>query len=66
MQTLHYLTLSIIIPPLLAIFAEAKSLVYEGGAANVGKVFSFVAGNSNLTTDRYDYGLAGNGRPSHC
>ena len=36
MQTLHYLTLSIIIPPLLAIFAEPKSLAYEGGAANVG------------------------------
>lgn len=38
MQTLHYLTLSIIIPPLLAVFAEEKSLTYEGGAANIGKL----------------------------
>lgn len=36
MQTLHYLTLSIITPPLLATFAEPTSLNYEGGAANVG------------------------------
>ena len=26
----------------------------------------FVAGNPNLTADRYDYGLAGNGWPSNC
>ena len=26
----------------------------------------FVAGNPNFTADRYDYGLAGNGRPSNC
>ena len=37
MQTLHYLTLSVFIPPLLNIFAEPSSLHYEGGAANVGK-----------------------------
>lgn len=36
MQTLHYLTMSLLIPPLLAIFAEPESLAYEGGAANVG------------------------------
>jgi protein SYS1 len=36
MQTLHYLTLSILIPPLLNLFAEPKSLLYEGGAASVG------------------------------
>lgn len=36
MQTLHYLTLAILIPPLLAIFAESSALEYEGGAANVG------------------------------
>lgn len=36
MQTLHYLTLSLLIPPLLAVFAEPTSLMYEGGAANVG------------------------------
>ena len=35
-QTLHYVTLSILIPPLLSIFAEPNSLNYEGGAANVG------------------------------
>lgn len=37
MQALHYITLSFIIPPLLAAFAEPSSLRYEGGAANVGK-----------------------------
>ena len=36
MQTLHYLTLALLIPPLLAVFAEPSSLEYEGGAANVG------------------------------
>ena len=36
MQTLHYLTLSLLIPPLLAAFAEPTSLMHEGGAANVG------------------------------
>jgi hypothetical protein len=36
MQTLHYLTLSVLIPPLLNLFAEPNSLNYEGGAANVG------------------------------
>jgi hypothetical protein len=36
MQTLHYLTLSLLVPPLLAIFAEPTSLMYEGGATNVG------------------------------
>jgi len=41
MQTLHYLTLSIIIPPLLAIFAEPKSLAYEGGAANIGMIMDW-------------------------
>ena len=35
-QTLHYLTLAILIPPLLAVFAEPSSLDYEGGATNVG------------------------------
>lgn len=36
MQTLHYLTLSLIVPPLLAAFADRTSLDYEGGAASVG------------------------------
>lgn len=36
MQTLHYVTLSVLIPPLLIMFAESGSLEYEGGAANVG------------------------------
>ena len=35
-QTIHYLTLSVLIPPLLSLFAEPNSLGYEGGAANVG------------------------------
>ncbi|KAF8184487.1 integral membrane protein S linking to the trans Golgi network-domain-containing protein [Pholiota molesta] len=41
MQTLHYLTLSVIIPPLLAAFAEPSSLKYEGGAANVGMIMDW-------------------------
>ncbi|KJA22835.1 hypothetical protein HYPSUDRAFT_66799 [Hypholoma sublateritium FD-334 SS-4] len=41
MQALHYITLSFIIPPLLAAFAEPSSLRYEGGAANVGMVMDW-------------------------
>ena len=37
MQALHYLTLSLLIPPLLWCFAEPNALIYEGGAANVGE-----------------------------
>ena len=36
MQTLHYVTLSLLVPPLLVMFADPGSLEYEGGAANVG------------------------------
>lgn len=36
LQTLHYVTLSVLIPPLLVMFAEPGPLEYEGGAANVG------------------------------
>ncbi|KAH7920908.1 hypothetical protein BV22DRAFT_1020360 [Leucogyrophana mollusca] len=41
MQTLHYLTLSVLIPPLLSMFAEPSSLVHEGGAVNVGMVMDW-------------------------
>ncbi|KAL4062524.1 integral membrane protein S linking to the trans Golgi network-domain-containing protein [Scleroderma yunnanense] len=41
MQTLHYLTLSVLIPPLLVVFAEPAALLYEGGAANVGMVMDW-------------------------
>ncbi|KDQ50770.1 hypothetical protein JAAARDRAFT_141504 [Jaapia argillacea MUCL 33604] len=34
MQTLHYLTLAFLIPLFLPVFAEPRSLDYEGGAAN--------------------------------
>jgi hypothetical protein len=36
MQALHYLTLSILIPPLLSLLADPAALTYEGGASNVG------------------------------
>ncbi|KAH6915687.1 integral membrane protein S linking to the trans Golgi network-domain-containing protein [Coprinopsis sp. MPI-PUGE-AT-0042] len=36
MQTLHYLTLCLLVPPLLNLFAEPISLNYEGGASNIG------------------------------
>jgi hypothetical protein len=35
-QTIHYLSLSLLIPPMLLMFAEPNSLHHEGGAANVG------------------------------
>ncbi|PIL30279.1 hypothetical protein GSI_07459 [Ganoderma sinense ZZ0214-1] len=41
LQTLHYLTLSFLIPPMLVIFAESGSLEYEGGAANVGMIMDW-------------------------
>ncbi|PPQ70237.1 hypothetical protein CVT26_014484 [Gymnopilus dilepis] len=41
MQTLHYLTLCLIVPPLLTAFAEPTSLMYEGGAASVGMVMDW-------------------------
>lgn len=52
MQALHYLTLSVIIPPLLAAFAERSSLQYEGGAASVGasKLGVVVSSGTHLDT----------------
>ncbi|PIL30276.1 hypothetical protein GSI_07456 [Ganoderma sinense ZZ0214-1] len=41
LQTLHYLTLSFLIPPMLVMFAESGSLEYEGGAANVGMIMDW-------------------------
>ncbi|EIN06217.1 hypothetical protein PUNSTDRAFT_106434 [Punctularia strigosozonata HHB-11173 SS5] len=41
MQSLHYITLSILIPPLLAAFAQPNALEYEGGAANVGMIMDW-------------------------
>jgi len=41
MQTLHYLTLCIISPPLLAAFADTASLDYEGGASSVGMIMDW-------------------------
>ncbi|KAI0924342.1 hypothetical protein AcW2_005245 [Taiwanofungus camphoratus] len=54
MQTLHYLTLSILVPPMLSVFAESSSLEYEGGAANVGMVMDWreMAGRSTSRTSQ--------------
>ncbi|EJC99986.1 uncharacterized protein FOMMEDRAFT_112301 [Fomitiporia mediterranea MF3/22] len=41
LQALHYLTLSLLIPPLLWVFAEPNALMYEGGAMNVGMVMDW-------------------------
>lgn len=41
MQTLHYLTMAMLLPPLLTIFAEPTSLEYEGGASNVGMIMDW-------------------------
>lgn len=62
MQTLHYVTLSLLIPPLLVMFAEPGSLEYEGGAANVGMRRDVpLGGMSSLFFSRHDHGLAGDG-----
>lgn len=77
MQSLHYLTLSFLIPPLLSYLAEPESLAYEGGASNVGvcvlQPLFYDANSCVLTiittpdthTRRYGHGLAGNGWPAH-
>ncbi|KAF9268091.1 hypothetical protein L218DRAFT_954472 [Marasmius fiardii PR-910] len=41
MQTLHYLTLCLLVPLLLKTFAEPVSLLYEGGAANIGMMMDW-------------------------
>lgn len=40
-QTLHYLLLATLVPPLLAIFAETSSLMFEGGPTQVGMLFDW-------------------------
>lgn len=70
MQTLHYLTLSVLIPPLLSIFAEAGALVFEGGATNVGMIMDWreMAGRPTVRgmqgEDRWDayYGAWSGGK----
>jgi protein SYS1 len=44
MQAIHYLTMSIIIPPLLGIYANRELLDYEGGTMNVGQKYFFLSG----------------------
>jgi len=68
MQSLHYLTLSFIVPPLLMIFADPASLEYEGGAANIGTpdMLSRHADDWLTLCGRYDYGLEGDGRTAYC
>ncbi|ELU44063.1 SYS1 domain-containing protein [Rhizoctonia solani AG-1 IA] len=41
LQCLHYLVLSLLIPPLLYLFANPYALAYEGGAANVAMVMDW-------------------------
>ncbi|KAH9815293.1 integral membrane protein S linking to the trans Golgi network-domain-containing protein [Melampsora americana] len=41
LQSLHYLTLSILIPPLLTLFAKPIPLEYEGGPTNVGMIMDW-------------------------
>ncbi|KAF8470286.1 integral membrane protein S linking to the trans Golgi network-domain-containing protein [Russula ochroleuca] len=41
LQSLHYLTLALLVPPLLSFFAEPGSLEYEGGAFNVGMLMDW-------------------------
>ncbi|KAG0151886.1 hypothetical protein CROQUDRAFT_56331 [Cronartium quercuum f. sp. fusiforme G11] len=41
LQALHYLTLSVLIPPLLIVFAKPTPLEYEGGPANVAMIMDW-------------------------
>lgn len=40
-QALHYLILATLLPPMLAIFAETSSLMFEGGPTQVGMLFDW-------------------------
>lgn len=64
LQTLHYLTLAILVSPLLALFAESNSLEYEGGAVNVGMPHCscFVRDILIALLSRYVNGLETDGR----
>jgi hypothetical protein len=50
LQSLHYLTLSLLIPPFLSYFADPLSLSVEGGASNVAMVMDWreMAGKGTL------------------
>jgi len=41
LQSIHYLALCLIIPPLLTLLADPYALAYEGGAANVGMIMDW-------------------------
>ncbi|KAG9024655.1 hypothetical protein FRB95_011247 [Tulasnella sp. JGI-2019a] len=51
LQSLHYFTLSFILPPLLALFAEPHALAHQGGASNVGMIMDWreMAGRPTIT-----------------
>lgn len=51
-QSLHYLTLALLVPPLLSLFAEPGSLEYEGGAFNVGTPKNSASSRSREPDDR--------------
>ncbi|PWZ03499.1 hypothetical protein BCV70DRAFT_18395 [Testicularia cyperi] len=40
-QAIHYLILATLLPPLLAIFADTSSLMFEGGPTQIGMVFDW-------------------------
>jgi hypothetical protein len=50
LQALHYLTLSILVPPLLIFFCDPYALEYEGGTANVGMIMDWreIAGRQTI------------------
>lgn len=52
-QSLHYLTLALLVPPLLSLFAEPGSLEYEGGAFNVGTLKGPLYSLLRESDDRY-------------
>lgn len=40
-QTIHYLTLALVVPPLLSIFSDPLALEYEGGSANIAMIMDW-------------------------
>lgn len=63
-QALHYLTLAILLPPILSFGASRRALFFSGGPANVNLVMSWheLAGRSPKRLDEAIHGIYSGGR----
>jgi hypothetical protein len=54
LQTLHYLTLTLLLPPLLTYFSSPDPLLYSGGANTVGHILDWreLAGRSTVISSK--------------